>query len=107
MVRCPPVVWVSPGHCLFEPSPDLRLGLGADDAVGLAAAPHHGAHRSSATGSGERSTSAAKVASVTVTGPNCTGSGVLHRPHTGARPCLTLSSGTRLSAPQEGQRITG
>ena len=30
--------------------------------------PHHAAHRSSTTGSGERSTSAENVASVTVTG---------------------------------------
>src|ERR1700730_12713155 len=68
--------------------------------------PHHGAHRSSTIGSGERSTSAANVASVTVTGLAWMGRGVLHRPHTGARPRSILSWGTRLVTPQEGQRIS-
>jgi hypothetical protein len=45
--------------------------------------PHHGAHMSSNTGSGERSTSAAKLASVTFTGLFSKGKVVLHRPHTG------------------------
>ena len=31
--------------------------------------PHHGAHKSTSTGNGERSTSPAKVLSVTTTGP--------------------------------------
>src|SRR2546428_1693803 len=67
--------------------------------------PHHGAHISSTTGSGERSTSAENVASVTVTGPCGTGSGALHRPHTGCSPRAIFSCGTRLVAPQAGQRI--
>jgi mono/diheme cytochrome c family protein len=66
--------------------------------------PHHVAHMSSSTGSGERSTSAAKVASVTVTGLPSTARGALHRPHTGARPCASFSVGTRFIAPQAGQR---
>lgn len=41
---------------------------------------------SSSTGSGERSTSAANVPSVTFTGLLETGSGVLHRPQTGLSP---------------------
>jgi hypothetical protein len=68
--------------------------------------PHHGAHRSSITGSGERSTSAANVASVTVTGLLETDRGVLHRPQTGLSPWLIFSCGTRLVAPQPGQRIS-
>src|SRR6266850_5800636 len=67
--------------------------------------PHQGAHRSSNTGSGERSISDEKVASVTTTGLLSTGRGFLHRPHTGCRPSLTFSNGTRLLAPQVGQRI--
>ena len=67
--------------------------------------PHHAAHMSSRTGSGERSTSAANVASVTVTGPLWTGNGVLHRPHTGASPWAIFSRGTRLVAPHAGHRI--
>jgi hypothetical protein len=66
--------------------------------------PHHAAHMSSSTGSGERSTSAENVASVTVTGLLETSRGVLHRPHTGSSPCAILARGTRLVAPQAGQR---
>ena len=44
--------------------------------------PHQGAHKSSSTGTGARSTSSAKVASVTVTGMLPARSGVLHRPQT-------------------------
>ena len=66
--------------------------------------PHQGAHRSSSTGSGERSTSASNVASVTVTGFSETGSGFLHRPQTGSSPASTRSHGTRLVAPQAGQQ---
>src|SRR6266850_455982 len=60
------------------------------------------------TGTGERSTSAENVASVTVTGRVSidTGRGVLQRPHTGSRPLSTLSRGTRLATPQAGQRMT-
>src|SRR5881227_1429824 len=72
--------------------------------------PHHGAQASSSTGSAERSTSAANVASLTVTGAVVpvapTGSGVLHRPQTGWRPASTLRFGTRLVAPQFGQRMS-
>ena len=47
--------------------------------------PHHGAQASTSTGSGERSTSAAKVASVTVSGAaSSRGNGCLQRPQTGA-----------------------
>jgi hypothetical protein len=45
--------------------------------------PHHGAHKSSNTGSGERSTSAKNVASVTTTGLLAASRGVLQRPQTG------------------------
>src|ERR1700733_4307336 len=68
--------------------------------------PHQAAHRSSSTGRGERSTSAENVASVTVMGWIETGSGFLHRPQTGASPCSIFSSGTRLVAPQTGQRMS-
>src|SRR5262245_37007915 len=67
--------------------------------------PHHGAHASTSTGSGDRSTSPEKLASVTVTGWLWTGSGVLHRPHTGSTPWAIFSGGTRLVVPQAGQRI--
>src|SRR5258705_178275 len=73
--------------------------------------PHHGAHASISTGSGEASTSEAKVASVTTIGAPppegaaASGSGALHRPQTGSRPRATLSGGTRLVAPQAEQRI--
>jgi hypothetical protein len=66
--------------------------------------PHHGAHASTSTGTGERSTSSAKVSSVTGRGLSA-GSGVLHLPQTGASPRATLSPGTRLVAPQAGQSI--
>ena len=46
--------------------------------------PHHGAHMSRSTGSGDCSTSAANDASVTVMGPLETGSGVLQRPQIAA-----------------------
>src|SRR5258705_13684478 len=72
--------------------------------------PHHGAQASSSTGSAERSTWAANVASLTVTGAVVpvapTGSGVLHRPHTGWRPASALRFGTWLVAPQLGQRMS-
>src|ERR1017187_4093686 len=68
--------------------------------------PHHGAHISSSTGSGERTTSAEKLASVIVSGAEEITSGVLHRPHTGCRPCSIFSRGTRLFAPQLEQRIS-
>jgi hypothetical protein len=48
--------------------------------------PHHGAHMSSSTGKGERSTSLEKLASVMVRGSEDAISGVLHRPQTGCRP---------------------
>ena len=67
--------------------------------------PHHGAHISSSTGTGERSTSATKVASVTVTGFVSNGRGVLHRPQTGLSPWAIFSCGTRFVLPQEEQRI--
>ena len=67
--------------------------------------PHQGAHMSTTTGTGDCSTSAANVASVTVTGLPPAGSGALHRPQTGSRPCSILASGTRLTAPHAGQRI--
>src|SRR5581483_823629 len=66
--------------------------------------PHHGAHASTSTGTGERSTSWAKLASVTGWG-RPTGSAARHLPQTGARPAATLSAATRLVAPQAGQRI--
>src|SRR5258705_5908419 len=68
--------------------------------------PHHGAHASSSTGTGECSTSWTKLASLTGCGVPA-GSGVLHLPQTGASPCATLSPGTRLMAPQAGQTIIG
>ena len=46
--------------------------------------PHHEAHISSSTGVGDRSTTSAKFESVIVVGAvDTTGSGDLHRPHTG------------------------
>src|SRR5712664_1735246 len=70
--------------------------------------PHHAAHASTRTGTGERSTSAENVASVTVTGRVSmdTGRDVLQRPHTGSSPLSILSRGTRFATPQAGQRIT-
>src|SRR5262249_33405620 len=67
--------------------------------------PHHGAHMSSSTGRGERSTSASNVSAVAVDGLPPAGRGVLHRPQTGSSPCSIFSRGTRLLAPQAGQRI--
>ena len=66
--------------------------------------PHRGAHMSTTTGSGDCSTLAANVASVTVSGLCSSFSGVLQRPHTGLTPSSRFSCGTRLSALQEEQR---
>lgn len=68
--------------------------------------PHHGAHISSSTGSGERSTSSAKFASVTIVGCVDTASGVLHCPQTGSSPARSFSAGTRLFAPHFGHLMT-
>src|SRR5688572_8911238 len=67
--------------------------------------PHHGAHASTSTGIGERTTSLANVASLTSTGdvPAC--SGFLHLPQTGASPAWSLSAAIRLFAPHERQRM--
>jgi len=75
--------------------------------IGLIArqGPHHGAHRSTSTGMGDRSTSAAKVASVTTTGAPFVLRGALHFPQTGRRPCCSRSCGTRFFAPQAGHGI--
>jgi hypothetical protein len=60
---------------------------------------------STSTGSGARSTSAANVASLTVSGSAPTAdSVVLQRPHTAFWPRATGSAGSRLVAPQLGQR---
>src|SRR5262249_46362519 len=67
--------------------------------------PHHGAQASTSTGSGERSTSEAKVASLTVSGSAAMCSGALHRPHRGLSPAASFSTGTRLVAPHEEHRI--
>src|SRR5262249_17825283 len=64
---------------------------------------HQAAHIWSSTGTGERSTSVEKVASVTSTG--LSDSGVLQRPHTGSHRCATFSRGTRFLAPQAWHRI--
>src|SRR5262249_21972625 len=66
--------------------------------------PLHGAHMSTTTGRGERSTSLAKVASVTATGFAASGSGFLHRPQIGAPPAASFSRATRFTTPQDGQR---
>src|SRR5437667_104549 len=68
--------------------------------------PHQGAHMSSNTGSGDCSTSAAKLASVTVSGLLERDRGFLQRPQTGSFPCSVFSRSTRLFAPHDGQRIT-
>src|SRR6267143_190875 len=61
--------------------------------------PHQGAHMSSNTGSGDCSTSAAKLASVTVSGWLLERDGAfLHRPQTGSFPCSIFSRSTRLFA---------
>src|SRR5262249_59996731 len=65
----------------------------------------HGAQASTRPGSGEPSASAAKVASVPVTGPRWTARRCLQRPHLGCSPATTFSRGTRLVAPQAGHRI--
>ena len=59
---------------------------------------------STSTGTGDCSTSAANVASVTVTGLPPMGIGALHRPHTGSRPC-SLGQRHPVAAPHAGQRI--
>ena len=56
---------------------------------------------------GDRSTSAANVASVTVIGLLETGKGVWHCPHIASRPSVILSRRTRLIVPQVRQRING
>ena len=61
---------------------------------------HHGAHMSTTTGTDDCSTSAANVASVTVTGTS-TGRRVLQRPQTGARLPASFSCGIRFFAPQD------
>src|SRR5262249_30626268 len=68
--------------------------------------PHQAAQMSTTTGSGERSTSAAKVASVTVMGLSGAGSGVRHRPQRGRRPSARRSGATLLVAPHTGHRIS-
>src|SRR5688572_27642873 len=67
--------------------------------------PHHAAHKSSKTGSWDRSTCSAKVASVTINGFAVELKGSLHRPHTGSCP-EGRSRRTRLFAPQDGQVIS-
>src|SRR5882724_8641230 len=67
--------------------------------------PHQGAHMSTSTGTGERSTSVANVASVTSTGPAWPSSGLLQRPHTGASPRCIRCGSTRFFAPQKGQTM--
>jgi hypothetical protein len=46
-----------------------------------------------------------KFVSVTVTGLLSSGNGFLHCPHTAWSPAAIFSGGTRLFAPQAGQRI--
>jgi hypothetical protein len=67
--------------------------------------PHHGAHRSTSTGSGERSTWLEKLASVIVRGSPVGGSGALHRPQTGASPLASFACGMRLPVPHAGHWI--
>src|SRR5260370_1220144 len=68
--------------------------------------PHHGAHRSSSTGRAEPSTAEENLASVTLNGSLDAESGDLHRPQTGISPSSIFWRGTRLVAPQAGQRIS-
>ena len=68
--------------------------------------PHQGAHASTSTGTGERSTSAENVASVTVTGWSWGCSGALHRPHTGRRPAPSFARGIRLVVPHPAHRMS-
>src|SRR3984957_3442243 len=86
--------------------PDISLASCSTTGEIIWQGPHQAAYRSSSTGRGERSISAENVASVTVMGWMETGSGFLHRPQTGASPCSIFSSGTRLVAPQTGQRMS-
>ena len=65
--------------------------------------PHHGAHISSKTGSGERSTSAENVASVTVTGLLELNSGVLQRPHTVPGPVRAFRAALDSSCRRRGR----
>jgi hypothetical protein len=68
---------------------------------------HHAAHASNKTGRGERSTTSAKVPSVTTTGPSsATGSGAWQRPHFGVSPYATFARGTRFVAPHFAQRTS-
>lgn len=60
---------------------------------------------SNKTGSGERSTSLEKTASVTVSGLAVSGNGFLHFPHTGASPLASFAAGTRLLVPHTGHWI--
>ncbi len=70
--------------------------------------PHHGAQASTSTGSGERSTSAANVASVTVNGVAAAvaGNGCLQRPQRGRAPSASFAAGTLFVAPQLPQAIS-
>src|SRR2546426_12296514 len=94
----------------LPPRPRPAISAASSSMMGaiILQGPHHAAHASTRTGTGERSTSAENVASVTVTGRVSmdTGRGVLQRPHTGSSPLSTLSRGTRLATPQAGHRIT-
>src|SRR6185436_4091560 len=67
--------------------------------------PHQGAHISTKTGTGDRSTSAANVLSVTVTGPEALDkeSGALQRPQTGSCPPATFCALIRFVAPHFAQ----
>ena len=65
--------------------------------------PHHGAQRSRSTGTGERSTSAANVASVTVTGAPEAGKGVLHLPQIGVSPGCAPLRREPVGGPASGQ----
>ena len=67
--------------------------------------PHHAAHISTSTGSSERSTSAANVASDTSTGRAGTGSRARHFPQTGASPLATFCWSRRFICPHAGQRM--
>jgi hypothetical protein len=77
------LVGVDPGEPDRPASSDASSSIAGEI---LRQGPHYAAHTSRTTGSGNRSISAANVASVTVTGLESAGRGVLHRPQTGARP---------------------
>lgn len=83
-----------------------RPAIRAASSSTIGAIIRHGAHqaaqRSSTTGTGDRSTSAANVASVTVMGATEAGNGVLHRPQRGVLPCSSRARGTRFSVPHPG-----